>query len=191
MVYYTLLLLVVGVFAAILTGNTTVSASGAAWDDRTRLQVETTTFAMPCNWETITVYGYEIVSTDIYDLVDVEKCVVHGRDMDVAYSNIDSSGLPYGLLVRLHGYNVYARVQEYDNFGYGMVASYYQLDFVANTNKLFFTSSRWPYSIEQPLVIDDMAAALSPLHATSNVKSYKTSQDGKFMVAYVGNERYA
>ena len=67
----------------------------------------------------------------------------------------------------LHGHNVYARVQVYDNFGYGMVASYYQLDFVANTNKLFFTSSRWPYSIEQPLVIDDMAAALSPLHATS------------------------
>ncbi len=88
----------------------------------------------------------------------------------------------------LHGHNVYARVQVYDNFGYGMVASYYQLDFVANTNKLFFTSSRWPYSIEQLLVIDDMAAALSPLHATSNVKSYKTSQNGEFMIAYVDDE---
>ena len=88
-------------------------------------------------------------------------------DMDLAYSNIDSSGLPYGLLVRLHGHNVYARVQVYNNFGYGMVASYYQLDFVANTNKLYFTSSRWLYSVEQPLVIDDMAATLSPLHATS------------------------
>lgn len=155
------IVLVVGVFAAILTGNTAVSASSAAWDDSTRMRVETTTFAMPCNWETITVYGHEIVSTSIYDLVDVERCVVHGKDMDVAYANIDSSGLPYGLLVRLHGYNVFALVQEYDSFGYGRVASYYQLDFVANTNKLFFTSSRWPYSIEQALVIDDMAAALS------------------------------
>lgn len=211
------IVLVVGVFAAILTGNTAVSASSAAWDDSTRMRVETTTFAMPCNWETITVYGHEIVSTSIYDLVDVERCVVHGKDMDVAYANIDSSGLPYGLLVRLHGYNVFALVQEYDSFGYGRVASYYQLDFVANTNKLFFTSSRWPYSVEQPLVIDDMAAALSPLYyygedvhnvlryglsadtpirkvlseplyATSNVKSYKTSQDGKFMIAYVDDE---
>ena len=43
------IVLVVGVFAAILTGNTAVSASSAARDDSTRMRVETTTFAMPCN----------------------------------------------------------------------------------------------------------------------------------------------